>query len=311
MQQDDLLTLDLRAFQVLATVAQAESFTRAAEVLGISQSVVSYNVDKLRQVFDDPLFVRVGGRTRATDQCRAIIAFSDIMIADARRLRVAARFDPATATDRLVIACNYFERMLIVPRVATALTRAAPLMQIEIVDASGTGHEKLMNREADLLIGPFQREDAAFYARTLVTESYACLLDPAHPMADRPLSLDRYLEMEHILVTYGGRWRSSYLTELDRKGLSLRAAIQIPSPAGIEELVRGSHRVATLPTALARRIGGGLRIHPFPLAAELPVKLIWTVEQHHSAKSIWVRDVIARTIGAGLDAVGAVENISA
>ncbi|MFZ3582874.1 LysR family transcriptional regulator [Loktanella sp. DJP18] len=292
MTQSDLLSLDLRTFHLLAAVARAESFTRAAEVLGVSQSVVSYNVDKLRQVFDDPLFVRIAGRTRPTDRCRAIIAFADTTIAEARRLRASGRFDPLTATDRVVIACNYYERMLIVPRVAAALTRAAPGMEVEIVDASGTGHEKLLNREADLLIGPFQRDDAAFYARTLTTDSYACLMDPDHPDADAALTLARYLSLDHILVTYGGRWRSNYLSELDRLGHALRPAIRIPSPAGIEELVRGSCLVATLPAALAAKVGLGLRVIPCPVAVTLPVQLVWTAEKHDSAMLKWVRDLI-------------------
>jgi DNA-binding transcriptional LysR family regulator len=303
MADDDLLSLDLRTFQLLAAVARTESFTRAAEALNVSQSVISYNVDKLRKVFEDPLFVRIGGKTLPTDRCRAIIAFSTDMLADFQRLRTSGGFDPATTVERLAIACNYYERMLIIPRIAAALAQAAPRMPVEIVDASGTGHEKLLNREADLLIGPFQRDDAAFYARTLATDSYACLLDPGHPDAQGPLTLDRYLALDHILVTYGGRWRSNFLTEIDRLGHTLNAAIRIPSPAGIEELVRGSLLVATLPTALAIKVGHRLRVIPCPVEVPLHVQLVWTAEKHHSDMLRWVRDVIAGTFaGAPGDA---------
>jgi DNA-binding transcriptional LysR family regulator len=301
MSDDDLFNLDLRTFQLLSAVARAESFTRAAEVMGLSQSVVSYNIDKLRQVFDDPLFVRIAGKTLPTERCRAIMSFSDAVIVDFQRLRTSGRFDPTKTTEKIVIACNYYERMLIVPRIAAALARQAPNMQLEIVDASGTGHEKLLNREADLLIGPFQRGDAAFYARTLASDSYACLLDPGHSCADAPLSLEHYLALDHILVTYGGRWRSTYITALEKLGHSHRAVIRIPSPAGIEELVRGSHLVATLPSALARKIGHGLRVIPFPVGVTMSVQLVWTAEKQQSEILKWVRDLIAGTFQTGPD----------
>ena len=296
MTHDDFFNLDLRTFQLLAMVAREESFTRAADKLGVSQSVVSYGVDKLRQAFDDPLFVRIAGKTLPTDRCRAIIAFSDSFIAEFQHLRTSGRFDPTTATETLVIACNYYEQVLMVPRITAALKRHAPFMQIEVVDASGIGHEKLLRREADLLIGPFQREDAAFYARTLATDRYACLFDPNHPDADGPLTLDRYLALDHILVTYGGQWRSNYVTELEKMGHVLPAAIRIPSPAGIEELVSGSQLVATLPTALARKIGRHLRLIPCPFDVALPVQLVWTAEKHNSEMLKWVRNLIAEAV---------------
>lgn len=296
MSSDDLHSLHLRSFVLLASVAREGSFSASADALGLSQSVVSYAIDKLRQVFDDPLFVRVAGRTRPTQRCEELIALSGKALAEFESLRTSGRFDPATTTEQLVIACNYYERILFIPKVAAALAQAAPGLQLEIVDASGTGHEKLSNRDADLLIGPFRRETAAFYARTVSTDRYACLVDPAHPAAREPLTLERYLALDHIQVTYGGRWQSNYLTELARLGHSLRPAIRIPSPAGIEELVRGTRLVATLPQGLIARLGEGLQVVPCPFEVGLRIQLIWTAENHQSDLLKWAREVIASTI---------------
>ena len=40
--------------------------TRAAQSLGISQSALSYQLDRMRSRFADPLFVRVGNRMSPT-----------------------------------------------------------------------------------------------------------------------------------------------------------------------------------------------------------------------------------------------------
>lgn len=294
--EDDLHALQLRSFMLLAAIAREGSFSAAADRLGLNQSVVSYGIEKLRQVYDDPLFVRIAGQTRPTERCEELIVLADKFIEDFQLLRTKGRFDPATTTERLVIACNYYERMLFVPRAVTALSRAAPGLQIEIIEASGIGHEKLLNREADLLIGPFRRENAAFYARTVATDRFAYMIDPAHPEAGKTLTLDRYLALDHILVTYGGRWQSGYLTELEQLGHSISPAIRIPSPAGIEELVRGTRLVATLPFALARKIGQGLHTSPGPFTADLRIQLIWTAVNHHSEMMKWARDMIATSL---------------
>ncbi len=65
----DILATDFRALDVLIRVYRFGSFTRAAEDLEMNQSVVSYTIDKLRAVFDDPLFVREARRLIATQRC--------------------------------------------------------------------------------------------------------------------------------------------------------------------------------------------------------------------------------------------------
>lgn len=288
--------LDFRSFELLLAVNREQSFTEAADKLGVSQSVVSYGIDKLRQAFDDPLFVRVAGQTVPTERCEAIIAFAQTLFADLKQLQLSGRFDPATTTERIVIACNYYERVLLIPKITAALKRHAPLMQIEIIDASGTGHEKLLNRDATLLIGPFLRGDTGFYRRTLMTDSYVCMLDPSHPATAKPLTLDRYLALDHIGVTYGGHWKSAYVTELESRGHNIRPTIHIPSPAGIEELVSGSNLVATLPAALAQKLGKNLRLIPCPVPTELTVQLVWTAQSHHSEMMVCLRNLIAAAV---------------
>lgn len=285
--------LDLRSLHILTVVHRGGSFSRAAEVLRVNQSVVSYAIDKLRGVFGDPLFVREGGRTLPTERCEAIARHASRILSDVATLQEAPAFDPGTAQGRLTIACNFYERALLVPRIAADLRRAAPQLQIEVVDAGGTGHERLLDGSADLLIGPYRRQDAALYERGLLTDTYVCLMDPAHPAAAAPPTLDAYLGFQHIVVTYGGRWTSPYLAELDRLGHRLQAPLRVPGPAGIARLVAGSDLVTTVPRRLARDMALGLAMQPCPVDVTLTVKMVWSQRTHHAALPAWARERIA------------------
>lgn len=292
----DIGSLDLRSLEILLVVYREKSFTSAAERLGISQSVVSYGIDKLRKVIGDPLFVREAGQTLPTEKCDALVALSDGMILRIEDLRSTTAFVPAHAAEKLVIACNYYERLLMIPSIVAAFRQQAPQMQIEIIDASGNGHEKLLNRDADILIGPFRRNDVGFHTRDLMTDNYACLINPEHPAAKTDLTLADYLKLEHIVVTYGGKWKSLYLTELEQMGNPIVPALKVPSPAGIEELVTGSQLVATLPEGLARKISGHLKVVQCPVQTRLPIRLVWTARRHHSPMMQWVRQMMAEAI---------------
>jgi molybdenum-dependent DNA-binding transcriptional regulator ModE len=60
MKNFDHLQLDGRLLQLLLTVMEERSVTRAAERLDMTQSAVSHALDKLRLIVDDPLFVKSG-----------------------------------------------------------------------------------------------------------------------------------------------------------------------------------------------------------------------------------------------------------
>lgn len=291
-----LPNLDIHTFRILSVVYRERSFTRAAEQLNLSQSVISYAIDKLRQTFDDTLFVREGGETLATERCEAVVTYANGILMDFQTLLTSGQFDPETTTKRLVIACNYYERTLMIPHIVSALKERAPLIEIEIIDASAMGHERLLKREADLLIGPYQRQDTSLYCRTLSTDHYVCMLDPNHPLADSTMSLEQYLSLEHILITYGGRWKSRYISELETLGHRIVPAIRLPSPAGTEELVKGSRLVATMPELLARKLGKDLCIVPCPVPAPISIQLVWVSTMHRSEMSRWVRNVISEVV---------------
>ncbi|SDF89944.1 LysR family transcriptional regulator [Alloyangia pacifica] len=291
--------LDFRSFHVLSVVHRERSFSRAAEVLGTSQSMVSYAIEKLRKVFDDPLFVREAGRTLPTPRCEEVVAYAVDLIAGFDTIRARPAFDPATAGDRVTIACNYYERSFMIPPIITNLRREAPRLQIEVVDASGQGHQRLLDGEADLLIGPYRRQDASFYERMVLTDRYACLMDSAHPAAGRTPTLQQYLDFEHIFITYGGRWVSPYVSEIEAAGHSLSVALRVPSPAGIDRLVAGSDLVATVPRRLAILQDPSLAIVDCPVVSTIEVKMVWSARTHQSAVMRWVRDLVSRTI-AGL-----------
>ncbi len=292
----DPLDIDFRALQVLIWVHQFRSFTRAAEELGVNQSAVSYTVNKLRQVFQDPLFVRQARRLHATRRCEDIVQEAKRLTAEFRQLAAPPDFDPKTVSQKFIIACNFYERVLIVPDIVKTLTREAPNLELEIIDASGIGHERLTRNEADLLIGPFERSDPNFYRRDLYQDRYVCLVDPAHPMAEGDLSLEEYLGLDHVLVTYGGQWRSRYLIELERMGKAkaLKVVLRVPSPAGLGRLVRGSNLVATVPARLSKAVSEGLRTIACPVETSVTIGLVWTAVNHRAPLHMWVRDMIYR-----------------
>ena len=292
----DPLSTDFRTLDVLVQVYKLRSFTRAAEAMSMNQSAVSYAIAKLRRILGDPLFVREARHLVATQRCVDAVREAEDLIARFKSLSGPQEFDPESSTETFTLACNYYERVLLVPDIVHAIKRAAPRLKIEIVDSADIGHERLLGMEADLLIGPFERSGEGFYTRMLYEEKYVCLMDHAHPFAKPALSLEEYLGLEHIMVTYGGRWKSRYIMELERRGHDLPIALRTPSPAGMQALITGTDLVATVPERLSKRIGGALHEAGCPVPSPLEIRLVWTARTHAAPMHRWVRELIIRTV---------------
>ena len=171
-------------------------------------------------------------------------------------------------------------------------------MRIETIPSISQGHLQLKRSEADLLIGPLKPDTPEFFCRNLLTEHYVCVMDPENPLAAAPLTLDSYIAANHAVVLYAGGWRSGYLKALDDLGLSLNQILNVPSPAGIGGVLKGTDLMTTLPMRVARAECGGLCIRDCPCPSPFEIDLVWTTRTHRSTMHIWLRDLIAREVKA-------------
>src|SRR5262245_5194268 len=85
---------DVHKLRVFAAVAQSLSFTRAAQVLHLTQSAVSHAVAALERELDTPLLRREGKRVSLTEAGRVLLEharriFSAMAEADAAVKRAA------------------------------------------------------------------------------------------------------------------------------------------------------------------------------------------------------------------------------
>jgi DNA-binding transcriptional LysR family regulator len=296
MKQPTLLAMDFAALRTLRLLYENRSFTETAAVLGINQSAVSYTIEKLRRAFNDPLFFRQGGKVVPTERCGIIVSSVMRMLDEIEALAAPVSFDPFAAELNVSIACNYYERQIILPGVVKALREKAPGIRIAALNSTTQGAQLLKRSDADLLIGPLHPDGHEFYSRSLLGERYVCVMDKANPLGEQPLGLEPYVAAPHATVTYGGTWRSRYLVQLDSLGMKLNTVLEVPSPAGLEKVISGTDLIATVPGRIARTYGDAVKIVESPCPAPFEVYLVWTTRTHKSAMHDWLRKLILECV---------------
>lgn len=293
MKPATMLNVDFQSLRVLRYVFENQSFSLAAEKLGVSQSVVSYTIDKLRTAFSDPLFVRQGRRIVPTDRCVIVVEAARRIRDEIEFLAGPVEFDPATIEHTIKIACSYYEKRVLVPPLFRKLRELAPKLSVDVIDTSLTGEELLKRAEAELFIGPQRPTDESFFCRRAFEDTYVCVMDAANPLSQGVLSQADYIGATHVTVSYNQSSLPEYSRQLKEQGIILNSAAKVSSFASIEALVLGTDLIATVPKRIARDFAKPIHQTSFPFPSTFGVDLIWTSRTHRSLLHIWVRDLIA------------------
>ena len=287
-----LLQTDFASLHVLKCVHDQRSIRGAAEMLEKNQSTVSYTIDRLRQIFGDPLFVRLGRGIEPTPRCTAIVKGAEELLQRFQALLTTEEFDPTVSNERFVLSCNFYERSIFLPKLMQRVRREAPNVRIVVIQANSEGHRHLENGDCDVVIAPLTAETSGIYARELIRESYACFVAPDSRFTREPLTLEAYSRAKHILVRHAPHWRPYYRETLDRLGVSLDIVLEVPSFGIVDHIIENCDLIFTASAGFERIFCPRLTMIPAPFDCDFPIRMYWSSRTHKSPAHIWFRSMI-------------------
>jgi len=300
----DIRRVDLNLLLALDALLRCHNVSRAAEALGVSQPAMSFALAKLRAVFDDQLFVRTGRGIRPTPRAEELAQplrrVLDIISNDLLR---PASFDPATTRRTFALNMSDVGELVFLPRIRAYLQEAAPAATIrtlslppEQLDAA------LESGEVDLAVGYFDGLVAqGLYQQRLFSHSFACIVSKSHPSIRHGLSLQQFLDAQHLVVRQEGK-RGPDLFEqaLAAAGIERRVVLEVPHFLALPLLIADSALIATVPYAVAASFAqmAELQLLRPPVdVAPAHVKQYWHLRFHGDEANAWLRHMIAELFG--------------
>ncbi len=291
----DIRTLDLNLLKTFDALMDERSVTRAANRLALTQPAVSGMLNRLRDAFGDPLFVRASRGVVPTARAEALAPAVRQVLLEVTALLQPLHFDPATAALTLTVAAtDYALRAVVLPWLA-ALRAQAPGLRIAVqpIDDSRIAGQ-LERGEIDLALTTPQATPPELHARHLFDERYVCVARSGHPaLADGVCPLERFCAQDHALVSYGG---SPFEGATDRAlaalGQQRRVVASVGSFLMLPELLRRTDLIAVAPARLVASEAGLTTCEP-PLAVPGFTKLaVWHERSHRDAGQRWARELL-------------------
>lgn len=298
----DMKRIDLNLLVSLEALLVERNVTRAAARLHMSQPALSAQLNRLRDLFKDPLLVPahrgmvptakalelIGPLRASLDQLRGTLLGHD-------------SFSPKTADLTISIACtDYVEAVVIAPLIV-ALREKAPNIRLAVHRlAPARLAQQLGNGDVDLAIATSEPAQAHLRTRHLFEESYILIGRPGHPRIAEGATAAGFAGLEQVIVSpSGGGFSTPVDAILQALGHSRAIVASAASFLVIPDIIARSDLVALVPQRLMRdRLAYVAWIDAPWLSERFQVELIWHERTHRHQGQQWIREQIHDLVNA-------------
>ena len=198
-----LSQVDLNLFIVFDAIYQQRNLTRAAEVLCITQPAVSNALGRLRTTLNDPLFVRTSQGMTPTPLAENIVG----RVQEALQLLNTSVtegeiFQPSETDKVFRFSMNDLAEAMILPNLLEHLREVAPNIGVECYQVNRNDVEReLAAGTLDFALDGPLIAGSQMCTKPLLRQRYACAVRKEHPVVGGSLTLDQYLELDHVVVS--------------------------------------------------------------------------------------------------------------
>lgn len=295
MKTLDAFDLDGRLLQTFLAVAETGSVTRAADRLQLTQSAVSHQLERLRAIVGDELFVKSGRGIAPTEHARALAARAPALLESLRQFAQPVLWDPSTLQSTVTVAANDLQRDWLLPAFLQRLQQAAPRVSLRVISSGAPRAELLREGACDLLITPRPPDAADLMQLRLLQDRYVVFFDGQARTA--PQGPDDYLAADHVTVIHEPLRHLDIDDHLARAGIRRRFVAEVQNFGGVGPFLRGTARLATLPSLLSTHLLKGFDSTEVPLPCPaMPMFLVWHCRHQDDPPHRWLREQLQAVV---------------
>jgi len=292
-----LSDIDLNLFVVFDAIYTEGNLTRAGEIIGITQPAVSNSLSRLRNLFDDPLFVRTAEGMVPTPVSQNIIGSVRQALGLIRSsVQESDAFEPKASDKRFRVSMTDLSQSIVLPYLFGKITHDAPNVSIDCYQVRRRDMNiELASGNLDLAVDIPLTPDQQIRQAPLFSHPQVCLVRADHSRVKDHLDLDTYLSLNHIHISS----RRGGLGQVDlalgkmgkRRKISLRTQHYLATP----ELVMRSDLALTVPRVFADFVVSRLPVKYLQLPFEVPnleTYLYWHESTDQDQSNRWMRELI-------------------
>ncbi|WP_440877114.1 LysR family transcriptional regulator [Thalassotalea sp. PLHSN55] len=290
--------IDLNLFLVLKTVYQEGTITAAAAKLHLTQPAVSHALARLREKFDDPLFIRHGRKMVPSAFCQKImpqvidaVAILESTLSDNKAFDISQHQREIKFGFRDILESIFF------PSLVTDLITNTPNITINSRQVTKVEMEKaLTQQELDIVIDVLMPTNDDINHTLICNERFSLICRENHPILE-DLTLENYAKASHALVALKDSKIDLVDMALAKHGVSRNYALQCEHYFAATSVISRCDMLLTMPNAYANLLKDKMPVCVAELPFEvphLPVHMYWHKQAEHDPLNGWMREKLLK-----------------
>lgn len=292
--------IDLNLLRTFDALMQERSVTKAAELLGRTQSATSHSLSRLRHIFKDELFSRDSGVMEPTPRAKELAAVLTRALADIRQVvERHLNFEPASTFRNFRIGLSDSSAVTILPSLIQNFSAQAPNATLNV----------LHTREAEVLdllkskqiecavLGNFSLKSDQITVVQLSTHKMVCAGWNGNGLLD-DFTQERYLSSPHLQISADGK--ADGVADIVLRGLGLKRKVvaTIPHYLVAPWIIKDTPLITVFGDnfifAVSEETETKIVPAPFPLP-DVRVSMIYERGLEADAGHAWLRSLIIAT----------------
>ena len=286
---------DTNLLAILEMVAREGSVSQAALALGVTAPTVSKALGRLRDHFDDPLFVPMTAGMVPTSFCESLMPQVRAMVSlSAELAHLRPTFEPSRSARQFRLSCSDYMYSVLVVSVIRQLRHAAPKIELCCIETNETTPDLMRSGAIDFAIIPRERQVDDHPAAVLFEDDFSCVVWNDNELVGSQLDLETFLACDHV-GTMLGTTRIPHLQDeaFERNGLTPHVAVWAPNFTSVAETLVGTNMIGTMHSRGARLAATRLplRLLPPPVPFRPFTEMLqWHRRSEHDPGILWLRD---------------------
>lgn len=245
--------MDINQLEVLVTVANERSFSRAAEVLDRTQPAISQSIRRLEKEIGETLFDRSSKDGTLTYAGEVLLDHARQMLNLRHNAENALREMRSLQQGKVSISANEHTVFFLLP-VIEEFHKLHPLIKIEVQRGVASRIPKQITaREVELGVISFSPNDDSLHSVPVCTDELVLVVSPKHRLANSGSVSIKDLGKEAFIAHNAvSPYRKKVIESFEKYRTDLNIVVELPSLEAIKRLVERSVGVALVPRLTAQ-----------------------------------------------------------
>ncbi|MFL2690162.1 MAG: LysR family transcriptional regulator [Gammaproteobacteria bacterium] len=289
-------SFDLNLFVILNAIYTEGSLTKAAEVVGITQPAVSNALSRLREKFNDDLFVRTGSGMVPTQKTEnMILDVQSALTLIQKSVNEPDTFEPRSSERNFKLSLGDVSEGRVLPFIMKEIYKDAPNISVgSFAYARSDQVHALSTNNLDFVVDPIIPATDEVSSTKVFEDDFVVMHREDHDISKlKNVTIENILDLKHLHVS--GRKRGLHLIDVElekigfKRNVSLRCQHFLIAPS----IINSTDLVLMGTRSFAKR--NNLAFVEIPI--EIPSMeyfLIWHKSDEGDGGHIWMKDLVIR-----------------